>query len=235
MPDMSHKQIVAAMEEVRAGKEDVERVSDLENYLLDLLLSEGSDAVGALLLNLEGMKFSPLNAGEGVLNQVFRSNHQDNALIVEVFSSQSLASVSISPEEGEVPVLPAGHKWFYGVWERLIGEEVEDPSALAEPDRTVYLIASFEADEMNGGIGQYLSNTSGEFVEQTVEALKRVGANKTASCLRKAAGLKRADENWDDLWERAGDQLSELDDKLMKEDEYLAMLTASHFGEDKED
>ena len=202
----------------------------MENHLLGLLLSDGSDAVRALLLNLEGMKFSLLNAEEGVLNPVFRSDHQDNALIIELFSSQSLASVSICPEEGEVPELPPGHKWFYGVWERLIGEEVENPLTLPEPDRTVYLIASFEADVMNGGVGQYLSNTSGDFVEPTVDVLERAGAGKTASHLRKAAGLKRANESWDDLWERAGDQLGKLDDSLMEHDEYLAMLTADLFG-----
>jgi hypothetical protein len=235
MPDMSHKHIVVALEEVRAGKQDVERVSDLENYLLDLLLNDGADAVGALLLNLEGMKFSLADAPKESPNLVFRSDHEDNALIIEVFASKDLASVSICPEKGEVPELPGGHKWFYGEWERLIGDEIADPLVLAEPDRTVYLIASFEADVMNGGIGQYLSNTSGRFVTETLDALKRVGANQTAEHLRKAAGLKRADENWDDLWERAGDQLGALDDRLMKDDEYLAMMTANLFGKNRED
>jgi hypothetical protein len=227
---MSHAQIVEALEHVRAGKQDLQRVSALENYLLELLVSKGRDAVGALLLNLEGMRFSLADAPQEAPILVFRSAH-DDAVVVEVFASEDLASVSICPEKGEVPELPAGHKWFYGVWERLIGGEAEDPMMLAEPDRTVYLIASFESDVMNGGIGQYLSNTSGEFIEQTVEALERVQAKKTATCLVKAAGLKRANENWDDLWERAGDELAELDDNLMEDDEYLAMMTASFFGE----
>ena len=227
---MSHEQIVAALEEVRAGNEDTERVSGLENYLVDLLLSDGPAAVGAILLNLEGMRFSLVAAPDEAPNVVFRSEHESNALVVEVFAADDLAAISISPEEGEVPQLPAGHQWFYGTWERLIGEHVEDPRALAEPERTVYLVASFEADVMNGGVGQYLSNTDGGYVEETLAALQKVGADRAASHLKNAAELKRADESWDDLWARAGTQLDRLSEKLMADDEYLAMMTATFFG-----
>lgn len=232
MSELSQEQIVAALEEVRVGNEDPTSVSALENFLIDLLLAAGKEAVGALLLNLEGMNFLLLDAPQGEPNLVFRSDHKENALIVEVFAMDDLASISISAEDAEVPQLPAGHRWFYEVWENLIGEEVEEPLALSDPGRTVYLIASFEAQVMNGGLGQYLSNTDGAFLEETVDALKKVGAKRTASYLREAASLKLADETWDELWERAGSQLGKLDDNLMADDEYLAMKTASLFGED---
>lgn len=231
MPEMSHDQIVAALEHIRAGNEDVTRVSDLENYLVDLLLSSGTDAVASLLLSLEDMKFSVADAEETTPNTTFRSDHEDNALIVEVFAAEDLAAVSITPEQADVPQRPRGHQWFYGVWERLIGSSIEDPLSHAEPDRTVYLIASFEADVMNGGVGQYLSNTDGRFLDETLAALRKVGAAKTAAHLQRAAGLKRRDESWDDLWGRAGDQLSRIDGKLMADDEYLAMMTATFFDE----
>lgn len=233
MPDMSHDEIVFALEEVRAGNADPERVSDLENYLVDLLLSSGMDAVGNLLLSLAGMRFSLVEAPEETPNLVFRSDHPENALIVEVFAVEDIAAISITPEEGEVPELPIGHQWFYSVWERLISEEITDPLALSEPERTVYLIASLEADVLNGGWGQYFSNTEGEFIEETVAALDRVRAPKAASCLKKAAALKKPTESWNDLWERAGKQLSRLDNRFLNDDdEYLAMITARHFGED---
>jgi len=233
MPDMPHNQIVAGLEEIRIGNDDPERISDVEDYLINLLTKSGAEAVGALLLNLKGMKFSLVEAPELAPNLVFRSDHPDNALIVEVFAAEDLAALSITPEMGEVPELPAEHQWFYGVWERLIGEDVQDPLALEEPERTVYLIASFEADVMNGGLGQYLSNTEGEFVEQTIAALECVGAPKAASCLKKAVALKKQTESWDDLWDRAGKQLGRLDDRFYKDDvEYLAMQAAKHFGKD---
>lgn len=235
MPEMSHAQIVGALEEIRAGSDDSTRVSDLEMYLVDLLLSGGAAAVGAILLNLAGMKFSLLDAPEQAPNTIFRSDHEDNALIVEVFVAEDLAIVSITPEDGEVPELPTGHQWFYGVWERLIGDNIGDPLALAEPDRTIYLIASFEADIMNGGVGQYLSNTDGALVAETLGALQSVGAGKTMANLKRAAELKRQDESWDDLWGRAGRQLERIDEKLMADDEYLAMMTATFFGEAGDD
>jgi hypothetical protein len=116
MPDMSQDDIVASLEEVRAGNADPACVSYLENYLVELLLSSGKDAVGMLLLDLEGMRFS-----------------------------------------------------------------------LAE----------------------------------------------APSCLKKAAALKKQTESWDDLWERAGKQLGNLDNEFMNDKvEYLAMITARHFGKD---
>lgn len=233
MSDMSHDEIVASLEEVRSGNTDPERVSSLENFLIDLLMSSGKDAVGTLLLGLEGMRFSVAETPEETPVLVFRSDHSDNALIVEVFAVEDIASISITPEKGEVPELPAGHRWFYGVWDQLIGKNVADPLALPEPERTVYLIASFEADVMNGGLGQYLSNTDGKFVEDTVAALEHVCAPKAAGYLRKAAAMKKQTESWDDLWERAGKQLSNLDSKYLNDHvEYIAMMTARHFGKD---
>lgn len=233
MPDLSHDDIVASLEDVRSGNTDPERVSGLENYLLGLLLSGGTEAVGALLLNLEGMKFSLAEASEESPTLIFRSDHSDNAVIVEVFATEDVASIGITAEDVPLPNLPAGHQWFYGLWERLIGENVENPPGLPEPERTVYLIASFEADVLNGGLGQYLSNTNGELVEETVAALERVCAPKAASCLRKAAALRKPTESWDDLWERGGKQLRRLDNKFLADDvEYLAMMAAKHFGED---
>ena len=231
MPEMSHAQVVAALEDIRAGTEDTARVSDLESYFIDLLLNGGTAAVGSILLNLEDMTFSLADLADAAPNTVFRSDHDDNALIVEVFVADDLAAVSITPEDGDVPPLPVGHQWFYGVWERLISDGVEDPLSLPEPDRTVYLVATLEADLMNGGIGQYLANTGGLFVDETLAALQKVDATKTMSYLRKAAGLKHEKESWDDLWERAGNQLNRIDEQLMADDEYLAMKTATFFGE----
>ena len=232
MLDMLHDQIVAVLEEIRAGNGDPERVSDLEMCLIDLLLNEGEDAVGAFLLSLEGMKFTLIQEPSVQQITIFRSDHESNALLVEVFAAEDLASVSINPEQGEVPELPAGHQWFYGIWEKLIREEFKDSLIFSEPNRTVYLIASFEADVMNGGVGQYLSNTNGKFVDDTIEALNKVGATKTASHLHKASRLKIEDESWDEMWERTTKQLRQLDDQIMKDDEYLSMLTAVYFGED---
>ncbi len=231
---MSDTDIVDALEAVRAGNDDVDIVSDLELYLVDMLLAEGLTAVGARLMNLEGMTITLVDAPQDAPTMTFRTDHPDNALTIMIYQVDDLASASIHPDDAEVPApeYPAGHQWFYATWERLIDAHTTDADDLEEPERTVYLIAAFEADLMNGGVGQFLSNVGGAQADETIKALRSVGATKTAASLKKAVSLRRKNESWDDLWERASRELEKLDDKLMADDEYLAMLTAEHFHED---
>lgn len=230
MTEMSPAQIVAALEAIRAGKQDAVRASEVEEYLVNLLLTGGTAAVGELLSNLEGMAFTRVDAPEVAPNVVFRSGHDDNALIVEALAVEDIAAISIAPEDSDGPEMPAGHDWFYDLWAKLADAGVDQPGSLDEPDRTVYLIASFEADVMNGGFGQYLSNTDGAFVEDTTAALEQVGADKTATLLGNAAALKLEDETWDELWVRADAELDAITEMLMASDEYLALQTAKFFG-----
>ena len=179
------------------------------------------------------MKFTRVDAPEVAPNVVFRSGHDDNALLVEALAIEDIAAISITPEDSDGPALPEGHQWFYDRWNRLA--DVDEPGSLAEPDRSVYLVAFFEAEVMTGGIGQYFANTEGALVDETVAALDAVGAGKTAACLRNAAALKLADESWDDLWVRADSELDAITERLMAEDEHLALMTATHFGEAGDD
>lgn len=43
-----------------------------------------------------------------------------------------------------------------------------------------------EREVNNGGFNQYFINSSGEFAHQTIQSLKRIGANTTADILQKA-------------------------------------------------
>ena len=230
MPEMSQAQIVVALEEIRAGKDNVAQVSGLEEYLLDLLLGGGTEAVGAILKSLEGMKFTLVDAPEVAPNVLFRSDHDENALIVEALAVDDIAAISIAAEDSDGPELPAGHQWFYDRWAHLVDDDIDAPASLEEPDRTVYLIASFEAEVMIGGMGQYLANTDGAFAEETIAALRAVGAGKTASCLSDAVAHKRADESWEDMWARADSELDAITETLMADEDYLAMMTARYFG-----
>ena len=232
---MSHEQIVAALEDVRAGNASATHVSELETYLINVLMDEGPAAVGAILLNLEGMDFALVDQQEDSPTTVIRSSHDHNALIVEVFAVEDIASISIIPEDADVAAPPPGHEWFYDRWAELIDADIDDPGSLDDPDRTVYLVASFEADVMNGGIGQYLANSEGAFAAATIEALKSIGARRTATCLENAARLKQADESWDELWVRADPDLDDITETLIADAEYLALLTATKFGEADDD
>ena len=60
-----------------------------------------------------------------------------------------------------------------------------DPSALeAGSVRDFLLCVLFEEEVANGGISQFLSNSSGDMAEETVLALEKIGEPKTATMLR---------------------------------------------------
>ena len=60
-----------------------------------------------------------------------------------------------------------------------------DPSTLeASNIRDFLLCVLFEGEIANGGISQFLSNSSGDMAEETVMALERINEPKTANLLR---------------------------------------------------
>jgi hypothetical protein len=60
---------------------------------------------------------------------------------------------------------------------------------LSEEDQTVILIWSLTGEVNNGGFDQYYFNSSGDFATETVSALSRIGAIRTAQLLVQANGL----------------------------------------------
>lgn len=63
------------------------------------------------------------------------------------------------------------------------GDEME---TLTEPQQLFYYIQCLEREVNNGGFNQYFINSSGKFAHQTIQSLKRIGANTTANILQKA-------------------------------------------------
>lgn len=60
------------------------------------------------------------------------------------------------------------------------------PDDLREAERVFYVVRLFEAEVMNGGVEQFLSNTSPELAALAPDALRAVGAKTTASLARSA-------------------------------------------------
>ena len=61
-----------------------------------------------------------------------------------------------------------------------------DPLAfvhLPQPLKNIYLISTFEFEYFNGGLSQFLTNSSGAFASETVTAFISVGALRTAELL----------------------------------------------------
>ena len=116
-------------------------------------------------------------------NSRYQSSDEHGSVAVDIFELEGLASINISRLQ-EVKIGQEQypwHEWFYSVWMSI--QELSDKieiERLSDAKRTTYYIALLEAQVMNGGLGQYLANTGGQFIDETIDCLKVVGALRTA-------------------------------------------------------
>jgi hypothetical protein len=117
----------------------------------------------------------------------------------------------------------------------MLGTEFdEEVGTWSEADRAVYLVALLEAEVMNGGLGQYLTNTEGRYLDETMDTLKSVGATGIGRILTEAVGLKGANESFVDLWDTKTAQLEKLDGAFLGCGEDLAGLVAQVYSQEPE-
>src|SRR5262245_52128884 len=77
--------------------------------------------------------------------------------------------------------------WFNReFWRTLQGPGV--PS-LSRIQRDALCVMNFQAELNNGGMHQYLLNSSGDFARETPEVFRRIGADKAARILEEANAL----------------------------------------------
>lgn len=60
------------------------------------------------------------------------------------------------------------------------------PEKLSMEEKTIVFIEALEREINNGGFSQFFFNSSGDFVAETVEALKKVGSSKFLALLEAA-------------------------------------------------
>lgn len=206
--------------------------AELEQGLLAEIMTSGVDPVADKLrrldigLEIDGDPASPL--------LTLRSDAFAPALLVELYASEDLASVQVrcAPADDGAAEDPR-HAWFYEAWEALAGNTDDCRLAtLGDADRAVYHIALLESEIMNGGFGQYLANTEGHYLDDTIDCLERIGATGTGQLLTDAIALARPGESWDDVWERCGATLDALDDAFLDGSEDLAALVAECYRTD---
>jgi len=61
--------------------------------------------------------------------------------------------------------------------------------AIGETARAVYLVRMFGGELSNGGFHQFLTNSSGAHAQETLEALRRIGATFSSGLLEQALSL----------------------------------------------
>ena len=55
--------------------------------------------------------------------------------------------------------------------------------------RVAYCLHRLEAEVNNGGFHQFFSNSTGEYVRETIQALADIGASKTCNLLKRAVAI----------------------------------------------
>jgi len=226
---VSHDSVAAlqALTAVAEGAASFESRAGLEHHLLTLLREEGVEAVAALLSTLSGCSVTRSeDVGDGSAR--FAIHGLEAPLVITTHLTSASASVNVvaeNPDAARVDPDPR-HQAFYSIWESLLGLADSEVGGLDSNHRTVFLVALLEAEVMNGGLGQYLTNTDGVHVEATCECLLRVGAPKTAEVLRAAADLARGFHSYAAAWEKKSSAFSRLDQRFLDSREDLAGLTA---------
>lgn len=110
----------------------------------------------------------------------------------------------------------------------------EKPDDLSENEKLFVYIENLEREINNGGFNQYFFNLSGNHAQETVQALKKIKANKTATLLEKAIEqfpdsnvpsdrierqeiMEKVEDKADEVWD-------ELDNSFYKYEDDIAEL-----------
>ena len=204
----------------------------LEHHLLTLLRADGSDAVAALLHALPAHDFRSADDDLTEYEARFVTTEPGSRhLVVATYLAPEIVWVNVTVEDASIePAEPdPRHQAFYEMWESLLGMSDSEVASLDPTRKAVFLIALLEAEVMNGGLGQYLTNTDGVHLEETVRYLAEIGAQQTRTILLEAAALGAAAESYMAAWESKPDDFERLDSQFMDSGEDLAILTAETF------
>ncbi|MEL4428856.1 DMP19 family protein [Shewanella mangrovisoli] len=101
------------------------------------------------------------------------------------------------------------------------------------------LVDELEAEINNGGLDQYFFNSAGDYTEETIQALVKIGAKHTAEIVKKAASKfpggmppKNRDARQEILENISpeSDAFEEFDDEFLAYEDDLASLVSGYEG-----
>lgn len=109
---------------------------------------------------------------------------------------------------------------------------------LNKAEKTFLFVEMLEAEINNGGFDQYFFNSSGNYAAETLEALKKIGAFKTAQIVEEAYSyfpenpIPKDNEKRQELLENIDEQTSEkwsqLEDKFYLYEENISGLVLDY-------
>jgi hypothetical protein len=218
------------------------RLADLELWLLEALKREGAPGLAAAVegLNELGHELAPLPEEDpprwsGPLPD------GERRLVISGAASAAAewVSAALEPLQGHdgPPEPDPRHAAFYARWETLLGLDAAAVDALEPADRMVHHLALLEAEVNNGGFLQYLDNTEGRWLRETLEMLDRLQAHRAHGLLAEVQRqLAGASADRPAAWNAALSRLEEsgaldtLDDRFYALDDDIAALAAVHLG-----
>ena len=218
-------EVQQALRSISEGTASFDTRAYLEHYLLALLRDHGTAGVAGLLDSLPGCNHASSGDNDNVR---FAVRGFGAPLVITTCLSADFASVNVVLEDSAgVRVEPdPRHHAFYDIWESLLGLPDSEVKRLDPRRLTVFLVALLEAEVMNGGLGQYLTNTDGTHLEATRECLLLIGAVRTAELLQAAAQLGAGFRSYAAAWEADSAAFASLDQRFLDSGEDLAGLTA---------
>lgn len=226
------KEAANTIKHISAESASVDSYSELENYLLNILASNGIDALKKLLLSIPEVNIRVVTDKKlSPYTTQFKTEGLDNNVVIVAYEFEDLTSINVDIEDYNLEdVTPSPeHQWFYNIWESMITLDDSQLEKLTGVDKKVYLIGLFESELMNGGVGQYLANTDGEYFIETISYLENIGAKQTANILKKISKLKAKDESYDVIWETKSTEIDKITDTIMSYNEDYAGLAANTY------
>ncbi|MDH3733103.1 MAG: DMP19 family protein [Gemmatimonadota bacterium] len=220
------------LDALRAGGAEFEVRLRLEQLLLQTLRKDGLRGVAQLLASVPGYGVRQLQGGESENAARYSCLGGDGpAVIVYASTTPDLDVIDVTADDGPHHPVESDpwHDRFYGEWEAMLGLDDAAVAKLDLPRRAVFLIGLLEAEVMNGGLGQYLTNTDGVHLESTLGLLDEIGATRTRRILARAVGLSSDAESFVAAWDGRSEEFSALDDEFLAAAEDLAGMTARAF------
>ncbi len=206
--------------------------TSLSFFLLSIIRDKGAKGVVALIQGLDQTKLGEVEITENGAEVVIKITRPGfEPLVVKAGDDDISPWVDVRIESDAIPIAfeDPRHAAFYSIWERFVYGELSSTEIGSGKENAVYLMATMESQVMNGGFGQYLTNTDGLYLPETFECLVRIGATKTHALLTAAVELASGFDSYVAAWDEKSERYSCLDDEFLEAAEDLAGLTADAF------
>jgi hypothetical protein len=206
--------------------------TSLNFFLLSIIRDKRAKGVLALIQSLDQSRLGEVEITENGAEVVIKMSRPGfDPLIVRAGDDDISPWVDVRIESDAIPIAfdDPRHAAFYSIWERFVCGELSSIEIGSGKENAVYLIATLESQVMNGGFGQYLTNTDGLYLPETFECLERIGATKTHALLTAAVELASDSDSYVAAWDEKTERYSCLDDEFYEVAEDLAGLTADAF------